>query len=69
MEWAITRGVGARYGTYVDVDEIVLIGTIVDIGTLMPRLHILPLWIPAQSQVVWEYVARAQLLVFAHSLT
>ncbi|KAF8234469.1 hypothetical protein L208DRAFT_1393838 [Tricholoma matsutake] len=40
----------------------------VDIGTLMPRLHILPLWMPTQGQVVWEYLIMATLSLYIFNL-
>jgi len=41
-----------------------LIDTIVDVGTLMPRLNVLvlPLWLPTHAQTFWEYVARLPFL-------
>lgn len=59
---------GSKVRPPFNMHQIVVIETAVDIGTLMPRLYILPLWIPALGQVVWEYVTRVHLIIRAHSL-
>jgi len=40
----------------------------VDVGILMPRLNILPLWLPALAQIFWEYLMMATLSLYIFNL-